>query len=49
MNEEKKKLIKDVTELFDKLPEKKQERAIGIMQGMLLATEEKEERTVSER
>lgn len=36
--------MKDVAEILDKLPEKKQERAIGIMQGMLLATEESNDR-----
>ena len=45
MSEEKKKLIKDVAELLDKLPENKQERAIGIMQGMILANEEMNDRS----
>ena len=40
MSEEKKKLIQDVAALLDKLPENKQERAIGIMQGMILVSEE---------
>lgn len=40
MTEKKKDLIRDVTELFNALPENKKERAVGIMQGMLLVTDE---------
>ena len=40
MNEVKKELIRDVTAIFTRLPPKKQERAIGIMQGMMIAAEE---------
>lgn len=39
MTQKKKDLIRDVSKLFDILPENKQERAIGIMQGMALALE----------
>ena len=40
MNEVKKELIRDVTAIFTRLPPKKQERAIGIMQGMMIASDE---------
>ena len=39
LTQKKKDLIRDVSKLFDILPENKQERAIGIMQGMALALE----------
>ena len=40
MNEAKKELIRDVTAIFAGLPPQKQERAIGIMQGMMIASDE---------
>lgn len=40
MNEAKKELIRDVTAIFVSLPPQKQERAIGVMQGMMMAVEE---------
>lgn len=40
MTDKKKDLIRDVTKLFNALPENKKERAVGIMQGMLLTVEE---------
>ena len=42
MNEAKKELIRDVTTIFVSPPPKKQERAIGIMQGMMMAEQERE-------
>lgn len=42
MTEKKKDLIRDVTKLFNDLPDNKKERAIGIMQGMLMAADERE-------
>lgn len=42
MNEAKKELIRDVAAIFVSLPPRKQERAIGIMQGMMIASEEAE-------
>ena len=42
MNEVKKELIRDVTAIFTRLPPKKQERAIGIMQGMMIIEQERE-------
>ena len=40
MSEEKKELIKEVTKRINNLPENKQERVLGIMQGILLVHEE---------
>lgn len=41
MSEEKKELIKDVTKRIENLSPNKQERVLGIMQGILLVHEEK--------
>lgn len=40
MNDSQKASYRDMAETFHKLPEQKQERAIGIMQGMLMMAEE---------
>lgn len=40
VNESKKNLIRDVTAIFNKLPDNKKERAVGIMQGILLVSDE---------
>lgn len=40
MSEEKKELIRDVSKRIEKLSPKKQERVLGIMQGILLVHEE---------
>lgn len=41
MNDVKKDLIRDVTTIFAGLTPQKQERAIGIMQGMMMAEQER--------
>ena len=40
MSEEKKELIRDVSKRIEKLSPNKQERVLGIMQGILLVHEE---------
>ena len=40
MTEKKKNLIRDVTKIFNNLPDNKKERALGIMQGMALVSSE---------
>ena len=40
MSEEKKELIRDVSKRIEKLSQNKQERVLGIMQGILLVHEE---------
>lgn len=48
MTQKKRNLIRDVAKLIDNMPENKQERAIGIMQGMALALEEPSGKNIKE-
>ena len=42
MNNAQKETFREMTEVYNKLPVQKQERAIGIIQGLLMASEESE-------
>ena len=48
MTQKKKDLIRDVAKLIDNMPENKRERAIGIMQGMILASEDPSDKNIKE-